>query len=122
MGEGTMDLVKPAWLSFKRSFYSSPWVISGSIATESRSGKVWYGKPDLSVGGQYQPYHLRPALKIQPTMALCPHRVTWDLSLQAGPSGSHGGCGTHDPFTVFVVHCQGMLDPLEWIGAGATPE
>lgn len=53
MGEGTMDLVKPAWLSFKRSFYSSPWVISGSIATESRSGKVWYGKPDLSVGGQY---------------------------------------------------------------------
>lgn len=75
----------------------------------------------LVLGDSTQSYHLGPALKIQP-MALCPHRVTWDLSLQAGPSGSRGGCGTHDPFTVFVVHSQGMLDPLEWIGAGAIPE
>lgn len=95
-----MYLVKPAWLSFKKGpFYSSPWVLSGSIVTESQGGKVWYGKPgmgDLSVGRQYPPI-LRPALKIQPIMVLCPHRVTWDLSLRAGLSGSSGGCRTHEP-------------------------
>lgn len=42
MGEGTMDLVKPAWLSFKKvPFYYSSWVLSGSYSAESRDGKVW---------------------------------------------------------------------------------